>query len=149
MGPRAKRKQVLSTTELDGLKSEKKELESSLRESEGYGSGTQGEQIDKGKIKAEIAYYDKEIHAGSPGRLTGKSKDSLYKEEKALEEQFKEGLPSTWEMDKPGKNPGAVRKHLSWLKRNENSGDVNRYREIQRSLRPGEERSIENLRKDR
>ena len=150
MGPRAKRKkQVLSTTEIDGLKSEKRELECALKEAEGYGAGTAGEQLDKGKIQAEIKHYEHEIEAGSPGRLTGKTKDSLYREEKQLEEQFQKGLPTRYEMDHPGKCPGAVRKHMHWLNENEKSGYVARYREIQRTLRPGEERSIETLRKDR
>jgi len=145
----AKKKQVLSTRELEGLESEKKELEGSLQQAEGYGSGTQGDQLDKAKIKAEIKYYENEINAGSPGKITAKTKDSLYKEEKQLEERFKEGLPTRHEMAHPGRCPGAVRKHMTWLQRNEGTGAVNRYREIQRTLRPGEEKSIEDLRKDK
>ena len=150
MGPRAKRKkQVLSTTELAGLESEKRELEGALKEAEGYGEGTPGAQLDKSKIQAEIKHYENEIHAGTPGRITGKTKDSLYREEKELEEVFQKGLPTRYEMDHPGKCPGAVRKHMFWLNENEKSGRVSRYREIQRTLRPGEERSIETLRKDK
>jgi hypothetical protein len=149
MGPRAQKKKALSTTELAGLESEKRELEGSLREAEGYGEGTPGSQLDKGKIQAEIKHYENEIHAGTPGRLASKTKDSLYREEKELEEKFQQGQPTRYEMDHPGKCPGAVRKHLAWLERNEKSGHVARYRQIQRSLRPGEERSIESLRKDR
>jgi len=149
MGPRAKKKPTLSVTELDGLKSEKRDLEGALADAEGFGAGTAGEQIDKSKIKAEIAYYDREIHEGSPGRLTDKKKDSMYREEKQLEEQFQKGMPTRFEMNHPGQCPGAVRKHKFWLNQNEKSGLVNRYREIQRSLRPGEEKSIETLRKDK
>jgi hypothetical protein len=149
MGPRSKKKQVLSVTELEGLKDEKRELESALKEAEGYGAGTAGEQLNKGRIKAEIKHYEDEIAAGSPGRLQAKTKDSLYREEKHLEEQFKKGMPTREEMRSPGKYPGAVRKHMHWLNENEKSGYVARYREIQRTLRPGEEKSIEELRKDK
>jgi hypothetical protein len=150
MGPRAqKKKQVLSTTELNGLRSDKREAESALKEAEGYGAGTAGEQLDKAKIKSEIKHYDDAIHEGSPGRVTSKTKDSLYREERELEEVFQVGLPTRYEMNHPGKCPGAVRKHMHWLNENENSGRVDRYRQIQRTLRPGEERSIETLRKDK
>jgi len=149
MGPRAQKKQVLSTTEIANLESEKKELEGALKEAEGFGAGTAGEQLDKGKIKAQIKHYEDEIEAGSPGRLAGKTKDSLYREEKELEARFVIGLPTRYEMNHPGKCPGAVRKHKHWLNENENTGFVDRYRQIQRTLRPGEERSIETLRKDK
>lgn len=149
MGPRAKKKQVLSVSELDGLKSEKRDLENTLADAEGFGTGTAGEQIDKSKIKAEIAHYEHEIQAGSPGRITGKTKDNLFREEKQLEEQFRKGMPTRYEMDHPGKCPGAVRKHMHWLNENEKSGYVDQYRQIQRTLRPGEEKSIETLRKDK
>ena len=150
MGPRAKpKKQVLSTTEIAGLQNEKRELEGALKEAEGYGAGTAGEQLNKEKIQAEIKHYEHEIEAGSPGRVTSKTKDNLYREEKQLEEQFQKGLPTRDEMRSPGKHPGAVRKHMHWLNENEKSGNVNRYREIQRTLRPGEEKSIEELRKDK
>lgn len=146
---RAKKKQVLSVGEIQNLKDEKRDLEQALEQAEGFGAGTAGEQIDKAKIKAEIAHYEHEIEAGSPGRLAGKTKDSLYREEKQLEEQFLKGLPTKYEMDHPGKCPGAVRKHMAWLNNNEKTGYVDRYRQIQRMLRPGEEKSIETLRKDR
>lgn len=149
MGPRAQKKKALSVTELAGLESEKRELEGSLKQAEGYGEGTPGSQLDKGKIQAEIRHYENEIQAGTPGRLQAKTKDSLYREEKELESRFMEGQPTRYEMAHPGRCPGAVRKHLKWLERNEQSGAVARYREIQRSLRPGEERSIEDLRKDK
>ena len=150
MGPRAKRKKaVLSTTEIAGLKSEKAELEGSLKEAEGYGTGTAGEQMDRSKIKAEIKHYENEIEAGSPGRITGNTKDKLWREEKELEELFKKGLPTRSEMRSPGKHPGAVRKHMKWVNDNQKSGYVDRYREIQRTLRPGEEKSIEELREDK
>ena len=149
MGPRAKKKIVLSVGEINNLREEKAELEVALSDADGYGAGTAGEQIDKSKIKAQIAHFDREIEAGSPGRITGKTKDSLYREERELEERFVKGLPTRWEMDMPHKNPGSVRKHQAWLAHNQKTGYVERYRQIQRTLRPGEEKSIEALRKDR
>jgi len=154
MGPRAKKKALLSQTEIAGLKDVKNDLEHTLKEAKGFGSGTAGEQMDTNKIQAEIRHYDNEIAAGSAGRVTAKTKDSMHREEKELEEHFKRGLPTRDEMRHPGHNPGAVRKHMTWLNNNEKAApgrtsNVERYREIQRTLRPGEEKSIENLRKDK
>jgi len=150
MGPRGiKKKQVLSVGEIANLKSEKKELEGTLSAAEGFGAGTAGEQLDKSKIKAEIRHYEDEIEAGSPGRLNSKAKDNMFREERDLEERFVIGLPTRYEMNNTGKCPGAVRKHQHWLQQNEKTGFVDRYRQIQRTLRPGEERSIETLRKDK
>lgn len=147
---RKKKTAVLSVTEIENLKSEKRELEQALKEAEGYGAGTAGEQLDKARIKQQIAYYDRAIAEGMPpSRIAGKTKDSLYREEKELEEQFKKSLPTRYEMEHPAKCPGAVRKHLKWLNENEKTGYVDRYREIQRILRPGEEKSIESLRKEK
>ena len=145
----ARKKPTLSVGEIENLKSEKRELESALKEAEGYGAGTQGEGMDRSKIQAQINHYDREIELGSPGKLRAATKDSLYREERELEERFVRGLPTRYEMNHPGKCPGAVRKHLHWLQENEKTGYVARYQEIQRVLRPGEEKSIETLRKDK
>lgn len=146
---KAKSKEVLSVVELDDLKSQREDLERSLREGEGYGTGTVGEQVDPTKIKREISRISASIVDGTPGKLSGKQKDSLERESRQLEEKFQEGMPTKYEMDHPAKCPGAVRKHMKWLERNENTGAVDRYRQVQRTLRPGEEHSIEALRKDR
>jgi len=50
-------------------------------------------------------------------------------------------------MDHPAKCPGAVRKHMKWL--NVNNEFIEEWRNLQRLLNPGEEESIEMLRKDR
>ena len=149
MTPRAKKKPVLSTVEISGLKDERGELEHTLKEAEGYGQGGPGSQFDSAGIKKQISRFDHEIEAGSPGKITSKTKDGMWREEKQLEEQFEKGLPTRYEMSHPGKCPGAVRKHMAWLNNNEKTGFVDRYREIQRTLRPGEEKSIETLRKDK
>jgi len=145
---KAKPKEVLSTNELGALKQEREELESSLRD-DGFGAGTKGEQVDRVAIQRQIGRISQAIVDGTPGKLTGKQQDSLHREARQLEERFQEGLNSKYEQDHPAKCPGAVKKHLKWLDRNEKTGYVDRYRQIQRTINPGEEKSIESLRKDR
>jgi len=149
MRGKGKQQEVLSQREVEGLREERRDLEESLKEAEGYGSGTAGEALDKAKINAQIRRLDHTIAESTPGRLMGKTKDSLFREERELEERFVIGLPTKYEMDHPSKCPGAVRKHQHWLVQNEKPGYVDRYRTIQRILRPGEEKSIESLRKEK
>jgi len=147
--PRTKElKPTLSETEVQGLKDDRAELNQDLREAEGFGVGTAGEQIDKSKIKAQIAHYDREIEKATPQRMTSKTKDSLAREARELEEFFKRGMPTRWEMDHPAKCPGAVRKHMNWLNECEKPGYIERYRQIQRIINPGNELSVEALRKE-
>ena len=141
--------EVLSVNELDGLREERQDLERSLREGEGFGTGTAGEAIDKVAMQRRIHSIGQQIIDGTPGKMTGKQIDSLSRESKELEAQFKKGMPTRYEMAHPGKCPGAVRKHMKWLNENEKTGYVDRYRTIQRILNPGEEHSIETLRKDK
>lgn len=82
-------------------------------------------------------------------RTTPRERDEMAKEAEALEEKFQRGMPTRFEMNHPARCPGAVKKHMTWLQNNQNTGDVERYRTIQRRLNPGEERSIESLRKDK
>lgn len=133
---------------MQSLKEEKNDLQQSLKEAEGFGEGT-GRSPDVAAIKSQINRIDKLIDEGKPGRLTGIQKDALSKEAAELEEKFMEGLPTKYEMDHPSKCPGAVRKHMKWLTRFENTGMVDRYRTIQKLLNPGEELSIERLRKEK
>lgn len=137
----------MSPSERQSLEGEKKELETTLSEVEGAGRGTPAEQIDRSRLKGEIAKIDSAIQARTPGRVVGSQKDKLAKEEKALEAEISSGMPSWYEMRKPSRNPGAVRKHMHWCDRNQSN--IERYREIQRTLRPEDPKSIENLRKDR
>ena len=145
MGPRGKKTQekFLSVSEEEGLKDQKKELEGELNQTEEYGTNP----VNKSAIQGQIKRLDSAIHERTPGRISGSNKDKLAAEEKQLEETLSQGIPSRYEMKKPQENPGAVRKHMSWGERNVDN--INRYREIQRQLRPGEPRSVENLRKDR
>jgi len=78
--------------------------------------------------------------------LAQRKRDALHKREKELEVFFQEGLPTRYEMDHPSKCPGAVRKHMAWIQRTKLL--VKEYRDVERLLRPGEERSVEQLRKD-
>ena len=130
------------------MKDEVQDLEQSLKESEGVGIGTAAETIDRSAIKSQINRLQKQLAVHSAPKLSGRQKDEMVGREKELEDFFEKGLPSKYEMDHPAKCPGAVRKHMTWLKRCEKSGLVKEYRQIQRTLRPGEERSIEQLRQD-
>ena len=143
-------KQVLSETEKSTLNDEKRELEGTIREIEQYGKGTQRDgAVDVAMIKSQINRIERAIEEGTPGRMSGMKKDALVKEAKELEEKFLVGLPTQYEMDHPAKCPGAVRKHMKWIERFERTGMVDRYRNIQRLLNPGEEESIERLRKEK
>jgi len=117
-----------------------------LQESEGAGIGTAAEQLDKSMIKRQIRRFDRVLEEATPGRLTGQQKDALSKREKELIDKFQEGLPTRYEMDHPAKCPGAVKKHQRWSSTNKHL--ISEWRNIQRTLRPGEEISIEQLRKD-
>jgi len=129
---------------------EKRELQSAQREAAEYGKGTERDGVvNVSVIQRQIERIDKAIEEGTPGKLTGMQKDALVKEAMDLEERFKEGLPTKYEMDHPAKCPGAVRKHMKWLLRFEKTGMVERYKNIQRLLNPGEELSWESLRKEK
>lgn len=140
-------KEYLSPSERDSLKSEVKDLEGSLRDMEGYGSGTAGEQVNKTAIKGEISRLEHAIDERTPRTPRAVEKDKYVKEEQEIENALSDGMPTWYEMNKPSKNPGAVRKHLNWL--TENKVRIKRYREIQRILRPLDPKSIESLRKER
>jgi len=139
-------KKVLSITEVQNIKDEQRDLQIALNEAEGAGTGTPAEEIDKSAIKNEIRRFDRILEEAAPGRVSSARKDSLATREKEMIEQFREGLPTRYEMDHPAKCPGAVRKHQKWSDKNKPL--MNEWRNIQRTLRPGEERSIEQLRKD-
>ena len=137
--------EYLSESERVGLEDQKRELQSELDAQEKYGA--EGIAIDTGKIKKQIAGIDHAIQIRTPGKIRATEKDKLHKEEQQLEESIATGMPTLYEMRQPSKNPGAVRKHMSWTDRNKDN--VKRYRQLQRMLRPGEPKSVENLRKDR
>jgi len=118
-----------------------------LQESEIAGVGTQAEQMDKARIKSQIRRLDLVLEESTPGRLTGQQRDALAKREVELEDILRQGIPTYDEMHHPAKNPGAVRKHMSWDLRNKEN--IKEYRNVQRLLNPGAEKSIEQLRKEK
>lgn len=138
--------EVLSVSEKDDLLSQKRELQDSLKEKKSYGIGTQAEQIDEVKIRRQIQHIDDAISSREV-KTTGPQKDALIKEEAALAEQLQVGLPTRDEMDHPARNPGAIRKHMSWTVRNQ--ANIDRWRYIQKVLRPDDPRSIENMRREK
>ena len=134
---RGKGKQILSQSELEGLKEEKRELEVALREAESgeYGQGTKAAgAVDTAAMKRQIAKLDKAIHDGQPPKVSAIDKDALIKEANEIRERLKIGLPTRFEMDHPAKAPGAVGKHLNWQARN--AKDLKRYREIMQTVEP-------------
>lgn len=143
-----KQKEYLSPSELINLNDEKAELRSTLKElEEGAGSGNRGSEVQAGQLNREIARIDNAINERTPVKARGIEKDALLKEEKELEEAIAAGMPTRFEMRRPTENPGAVRKHMEWGKRNQSR--IERYVKIQRILRPMEPKSIEVLRKDK
>jgi hypothetical protein len=139
--------EILSPAEKQDLREQKRELEESLKERQSYGAGTSAEQLDTGKIQQQINRIDKAISDREPKKITGIEMDKLVKEAVELEEKLKEALPTRDEMDHPSKNPGAVRKHMRWLDRNQ--VNIERWRYIQRTINPYDPRSVENLRKEK
>ena len=143
-----KKQEFLSPSEVQSLRDEKQELQATLNELQnGAGSGTSGSGINIAGIKGEMARIDKAIEERTPEKPSSITKDRLEKEEKALEERIAEGMPTRDEMARPTKNPGAVRKHMEWCKRNQAS--IERYVQIQRTLRPMEPKSIDVLRREK
>jgi hypothetical protein len=141
-----KQRRILSQSEVASLEDEKQELEEQLRQTE-YGAGTPAAQIDKTVIQRQIDRVNTAIAEGAAPKVRGIDKDKLAKEEKELEEQLADGMPTRYEMDHPAKCPGAVRKHINWEARNRER--IERYRYVQAVLHPEAPKSIEQLRKDK
>ena len=139
-----KKKELLSPAGIQSLQEEKRDIDSLVKEVEdGAGDG----RIDLGKLRAESRRLGEAIEDRSPEKTTGLTKDKFIKEEKELEVKIAEGMPTRYEMQQPTKNPGAVRKHMEWCKRNQSN--IERYVQIQRTIRPFEPKSIEVLRKEK
>ena len=136
-------KQVLSSTEVDNLVAEKKELEGVLRDADEAGAG---KSVDRAQINRQIAHVDAQIKQSTPARVSGSSRDRMASESKELEAKIKQGMPTREEMMKPNHNPGAIDKHIRWER--SNAGNIAQYKALQRQLNPGDPRagSVENLR---
>ena len=151
MAPRGQKavKPVLSQGEIQNLQEEKRELEQTIKDAEGAGIGT-GREVNVGAIQGQIKRYAAVIDQNKEAtQVRGGDKDRMAKRAQELEQQFVQGQPTRYEMDHPARCPGAVKKHMTWIKNNENTGAVEEYRRIQRIINPGEERSIEALRRDK
>ena len=142
-----KKQEYLSKTETDGLQDSKRDLESQLKEIEEFGAGTPAAQMDRSAIKKQIDRIDRTLDERVAPKVSGNRKDELLKETMQIRERLSQGMPTRYEMDHPAKSPGAVRKHMAWLKRNQQ--DIERHRTIQRLINPDEPESIEMLRKDK
>jgi len=138
---------VLSESERETLRELKAEAEDTLKHTGEFGKGTSAEQIDEGRVKAEIAHYEKALHDGSPV-VRGKKYDDLVREGMRISEILEKGLPTRDEMRHPSKNPGAVRKHLKWV---HSHAEANaRYENIRKTLGADcELPSVEQLRKEK
>ena len=145
--PKAKEAQFLSRTERDVLDEQKKDLETQLKDIKEFGTGTPAAQMDASAIQKQIKRIDKVIEEGEAPKVSGSRKDELYKECQQIREILVQGMPTKYEMDHPAKCPGAVRKHLNWLRKNTKL--IERHRTIQRLINPDEPESVEDLRKEK
>jgi hypothetical protein len=142
-----RQQETLSNTEKDTLKQERRDLEGQLNELKEFGQGTPAAQIDQSAIKKQIDRIDRAIEERAIPKVSGSRKDDMAKEAREIEARISEGMPTRDEMDHPARNPGAVRKHMSWL--NRNTPAIERYRTIQRTINPDNPESVERLRKDK
>lgn len=146
-GKGTKKQEFLSTTEKDVLAGQRADLVTQLKDLNEFGQGTAAAQIDKGSIQKQIDRIDRTIDERQPPKISGSRKDELIKEAGDIEEKLRIGMPTREEMNHPAKNPGAIRKHMKWLERN--NPLIERYRTIQRLVNPDEPKSVESLRVDK
>lgn len=139
--------EFLSKTERDVLDEQKKDLQTQLKDIKEFGAGTPASQMDSSAIQNQIKRIDKVIEEREAPKVSGTRKDELYKECQQIREVLVQGMPTKYEMDHPAKCPGAVRKHLNWLRKNTTL--IERHRTIQRLINPDEPESVEDLRKEK
>lgn len=132
-----KQEEILSVNERANLQAEKRDLENQLKEMdrEKWGAGT-SRSVDRSKVRKDIRRIEMALIGGSPKRMTGKTKDNYVKKAKQLEEKIKEGMPTTDEMLRPHKHPGAIRKQFEWEKRNGKA--IREWKNIRRRLEPSD-----------
>jgi hypothetical protein len=139
--------EILSAAETESLRGEQQEAINALKEKESYGKGTAAEQMNEASLRRQIKNIEDQIQARQMPKVSGIEKDRMVKELEELKETLQIGLPTRDEMDKPSKNPGAVRKHLNWQAKN--GKNVERWRYLQRVLHPDDPQSIEQLRREK
>lgn len=138
-----KQMHILSDSERMSINSDKKQLESTLKEVGNYGKGSHAEHIDREQIQKEISKLDNVLRDGSPKRMTSRTKDELAKKSKELAASIREGMPTHDEMNDLKKN--AIRKHMHWERRN--SKKIHAWKQIQRCLNDSSS-NVERLRRD-
>lgn len=142
-------KHVMSAGEIADLEAQRSELNSTLKAVGEYGEGTSRRgMVDTSGIKREIEAIDRKIEEGQAPKVSGKAKDALAEEARALEEKIKEGMPTRDELwAKRGEAPGIARKQLNWELRN--ASNIARWKQIKRRLEAGDPTcsNIEMLRK--
>ena len=134
-----KPKHIMSAGEIADLEAQKQELKATLNAmGGGYAEGTSRRgMVDTAGIKREIEAIDQKIQSGQPKKVSGKAKDDIAKEAKALEEEIKEGMPTRAQMwARRGEHPGIVRKQLQWEQKN--AERIARWKQLKRRLEPGD-----------
>lgn len=139
--------EILSVAETESLLGERQELKEVLKERRTAGIGTSADQLNEAAIQRQIKHIDQAIADRQAPKVSGVEKDAMTKELERLRETLQVGLPTRDEMDKPSKNPGAVRKHMNWNAKN--GKNVERWRYLQRVLNPDSPQSIEQLRREK
>ena len=134
---RGKKKELLSPGELKDLQTERKEVQSHIRELEdGSGAGTRAAAIDRANLAKAEQRLGKVIADHSPRDVRGGDKDRLAARANELREKISEGMPTYDQMWKTSKHPGIVRQNLEWSRRN--TANVKEYKQVMRQLEPGD-----------
>lgn len=143
-----KREEVLTPTEREELLQEKRALEHGIVEGERerWGEGT-SRSVDNAHVKRQIEHLNRAVASRTPKSLSGMEKDQIARRAREIEDRIKEGMCTKDEMLSPHKNPGAVRKHFEWEKRNKNL--IREWKLAQRKLEPNDPTvsNIERLRR--
>lgn len=136
----------MSPSELKTIRDERKFTEGVLREveSEKYGAGSAGSQMDKDALRRQAQRFAKQEEAYTPRALRGANKDKVAKECKQLESEIKKGMLTV----KESRNAANVYKQLAWEKTNSKAIQV--WKQMQRRLEPGDPTAsnVERLRRE-
>lgn len=143
----SKQNYVMSPSELKTIKDERKFTENMLRDvdSESYGKGSAGSQMDKEALRRMATRYAKQEDMYTPKALRGANKDKVAKECQKLESEFTKGMLTKEET----RDVASVYKHLAWEKKN--SSAIQKWKQLQRRLEPGDPSAsnIERLRREK
>ena len=138
---------VMSPSELKALRDERSFTNSMLNQaqSENYGAGSRGSQLDRERLSSAAKHYAKQEDAYSPRALRGAHKDKVAKEAAKLENEFKEGMLTQKETE----TASCAYQQLAWERRN--TQKILQWKQLQRRLNPGDPgaSNIERLRRER